>query len=195
MKTKGIFFTTIIICAYSFCNAQPINTPAQWLAFQQRELKECPYIFEGSILRQECYYGNSGVMTCSVMQITKIYRSSSQVKLGTIKVLTMQGGQVGDGPRVQLSDGGPGLGKGHYIIFGSYLAFGRTSDSITVNSIVTDNLLTLHANDWATLTDAGASWGWRKVTKYPTVDSLYSFFKANGVTIQEQVPQADSTKH
>jgi len=178
---RFIIGVSIVFC-YSFCHAQAINTPAQWLAFQQKELKECPYIFEGNITQQKYYNGKSGVMICSVIQITKIFRGSPQLKLGSIKVITSR--------NKGSTDVGPDIGIGHYIIFGKpSLPFRKPADSTTFQSMPTDNSLILFCNDWVTFTGVGASWGWRQVTQYKTVDSLYSFFKANGVTVQEQVQQ------
>jgi hypothetical protein len=169
-----------IIFFYSFCNAQVINTPAQWLAFQQRQLKGCAYIIEGTITQQKSYNGKTGRMMCSVIQITKIFRGSPQIKLGSIKIITNQYSK-------NVADASPNIGKGHYIIFGT-----PTKSSLPIDTIfTTDNLLILQASasDWVTFTGSGAQWGWRKVTYYKTLDSLYSFFKENGLTVQEEVEQ------
>lgn len=184
MKTRNKLITTVtIILCYTFCNAQKYNypnTPAQWLAFHKDELKECPYIFEGTVTEQSSK-GGGNLSRCCVIQITKIYKGSPQLKLGTIKVLT-QDRKSTDAP---LS-----ISKGY-----TYIIFGKLANSKTFDTIIADNSVTLWCYDHANIYSIGASWGWRKVTHYPIVDSLYSFFQQNGVMIQEQVPQADSTKH
>jgi hypothetical protein len=165
---KLIIALNIILC-YSFCNAQ---TSAQWLAYQEKELKECAYIFEGKVIQQS---GKS--FTCSVIQITKIYRGSPQIKLSSIKMITTFG-KNGSEKFPQLHNGST------YIIFGF-----TTSYSKEFQSIKADNLLTLQTNDWVTFIGNGAEWGWRKVTYYKTLDELYSFFKENGLTVQEEAEQ------
>lgn len=166
MKTiKGIVIAILIIICNSFCNAQ--NTPAHWLAVQKRELKERPYIFEGKVIQQN----KGGELTFNVIKITKIYRGSPQLKLGTIKVMSAPGG----------IDAGPGLKKDS-----AYIIFGNPSNSTAFQSVATDNLLRIQSNDWISIYGIGASWGLRQVTQYKTVDSLYSFFKANGLMVQEE---------
>jgi hypothetical protein len=177
MKPIIKFFVAIsIIFSDSFCNAQ---SPAQWSAFQQSELRGCTFIFEGNVTQQKVYNGKRGRMICSVIQITKIYRGNPQIKLGSIKLITKQ--------NKGIADAGPDIGRGHYIIFGRTYTLGGASDSSTLISIVTDNLLILQTNDWIAFTGGGAVWGWRRPTHYNTVDSLYSFFKENGLEVQEEV--------
>lgn len=176
--TKEIIIVVNIIFCCSFCIAQRANpTPAQWLAYQQKEIKECPYIFEGNVTQQKCFFGLHGMMICSVIQITKIYRGSPQLKIGTIKVITNQ--------NKGYKDAGPDVGIGRYVIFGNpSIPFIRIpADSNVFQSMPTDNILILACNDWISFTGNGASW---EFAQYKTTDSLYSFFKENGLTVQEE---------
>jgi hypothetical protein len=170
MKTKIKFIIAVyIILCYSFCIAQ---TPAQWLAFQQRELKGSTYIFEGKVIQQSKIAENS---TCNVFQVTKIYRGSPQINLGNIKVITTI---------LSGAEKFPELHKGY-----TYIIFGIVTKSNTSQSVVADNSLTLKTNDWISIDNNSAVWGWRHPTNFPTMDSLYSFFKENGLTVQEEVEQ------
>jgi hypothetical protein len=177
MKIIRKSFIAIIVCIYSYCNAQPINTPAQWLNYQKNELKKCPYIFEGKITEQN----KIGESTCSVIQITKIYKGNPQIKLGTIKIITTI---------LAGSEAFPQLSTGN-----TYIIFGSQSNSNDFQSKVTDNSITLWCNDWVLFVNKGAEWGWKQKTQYKTLDSLNSFFRTNGVIIQEQTSQAGSTQH
>lgn len=174
---KTIIALVITIFSYCFCYAQAINTPAQWLTFRQNELKECSYIFEGKVIQQSI---EGIIYVCSIIEITKIYRGSPQIKLGTIKVTTMQG--------KGLQDAGPGLSKGS-----SYIIFGKLTNSKAFDTILVDNSAMLSRYDQISFHDTGAIWGWRQVTRYKTLDSLYSFFKENGLTVQEE-EKTDNTK-
>jgi hypothetical protein len=166
-----LFAGVYMISCYAICNAQ---SPAQWSAFQQRELKGCAYIFEGKVTQQ-----SGKAITCSVVQITKIYKGNPQIKLGSIKVITTI--------TKNGSEKFPQLIKGHqYIIFGSTTS---TDNSNAFQSVVADNSLTLQTNDWVVYTDTGAVWGWRKPTVFPTKDSLNSYLKSNGIIVQEETQQ------
>jgi hypothetical protein len=164
--TKEFIIAVYIIFCYSLCIAQ---TPAQWSAFEQRELKGCSYIFERKVIQQSKTVEN---LTCSVFQITKIYRGSPQINLGKIKVITTI---------LSGAEKFPELHNGC-----TYIIFGIATNSNAFQSILTENILTLKSNDWIGFTGIGAIWGWRHPTNFPTTDSLYSFFKENGLTVQEE---------
>jgi hypothetical protein len=182
MKLTINFFAIISAIFFnSICNAQTINTPEQWLIFQQNELKNCPYVFEGKIIQQS----KKGKATCSVLQITKIYRGD-QLNIGTIKVVTTIATGAEKFPQLHKDN--------------TYIIFGNLSNSTLFKSVASVNTLTLWSNDWVVFQDTGAEWGWRKKTNYKTVDDLYSFFKENGLIVKEEVQQqsttpTDSTTH
>jgi hypothetical protein len=178
MKTQNFFVGTVlsIFCFSSVCYSQKRHlTAAQTLAIEKKDIKNSAYIFEGTVIQRS----TKGVELCSVIQIAKIFKGSPQLKLGTIKVVTEH--------NIHTKDGDPGLGRGRYIIFG------RPGDSILFRSIIADNTITLTTADLSVaifgtvdLDRPAAQWG---ESKYPTIDSLYSFFKENGVTVQEEVEQ------
>lgn len=203
MKTiKKIIAVVIIIFCGSFCHAQYQLSDSQRVSMQQRDLKlslksikTAAYIFEGTVSHQECYYSKGGEMlTCTVFQITKIFKGNPQIKLGSIKVITQQGGSIG-GHTERPFDAGSGLHN-----HGTYIIFGCSADTSWLISkmIATDNILTLQCFDHIDFNGNTASWGWRNPTNYKTLDDLYTFLKENGLIVQEEVEQttmpADTTK-
>jgi hypothetical protein len=172
MKSKiKLNIIAIVLLSYSFCSAQQTHhihtTGAQWLALHQKELSTSTYIFEGTIIKQSLKSGTE--LTCSVIKITKIYKGSPEVKIGTIKILTQQ--------NPSDKDGWKGLSKGStYVIFGKM-------DSDKFKSIATDNSLTISCIDYATISGNTARWG---STIYKTLDDMNFFFKENGITMQEE---------
>jgi hypothetical protein len=175
MKTiKKIVTSTLIILCNSFCNAQMTDiSPA-------RQIKYSTFIFEGNLIKKECFYAKQyGVLTCNVMQITKIYKGSPQIKFGTIKVITCCGGRVGNYRQDPPADGGgPGIDKGKI-----YIILGNTADSTILHPMITDNGITIDISDCIILSGNSAVWD---RTQYRTLDDLYSIFKANGLTVQEE---------
>jgi hypothetical protein len=176
MKQSSITTMVGIFCfSYLYCYSQkqPVQHPSS--------IKKAVYIFEGNITQQKYYTGKHGdEYTCSVVQITKIFKGSSELKLGSIKVIT-------PGGRNRAADSGPGLQKGHYIIFCNLnIPFRRPADSTIFKSIPTDNMQLLDCIDHVDFVADGERWGWRNPTQFKTVDSLYSFLKFNGLTVQEE---------
>ena len=172
MKSKiKLSIIGIVLLCYSFCKAQQTHhihtTGTQWLALHQKELSTSAYIFEGTIIKQSLKSGTE--LTCSVIKITKIYKGSPEVKIGTIKILTEQ--------NPSDKDGWKGLSKG-----ATYIIVGKM-DSDEFHSIQADNSLTIWCIDYINILNNTARWGG---TIYDTMDSLYSFFKENGVTVQEE---------
>jgi hypothetical protein len=196
-------------CCLSGYAQQMSLTPERELALHKKCIDTSAYIFEGIITKQECYYSKRGeILTCSVFQITKIYKGYPQIKLGTIEIITKQGGQVGSGPKAILTDHGSAvLGKGHYIIFGRPTPQNMQSDtSITVDNSTPLTLMgdpiafsgKVYRNGKTVPVDQPAA-RWDN-TKYDTVDDLNAFLEANGLTIeaaqiQQATAPADSTKH
>jgi hypothetical protein len=177
MKTKISFIAalTIFFCN-SFCYAQQKRlSPAQELKIHQASLKNTAYIFEGTITKQSQYHAKTGaLLMCSVIKITKVYKGSPNIKLGTIKVITYGG---------KVNDGAPGLVNGT-----KYIILGRQANSNIDDSLVTaDNTVVLTTMDCdypiVFLGNGIEQW---KGTQFKTLDSLYSFFKENGLTAQEE---------
>jgi hypothetical protein len=173
MKSKiKLNIIAIVLLSYSFCSAQQTHhihtTGTQWLALHKQELSTTAYIFEGTIIKQSLKSGTE--LTCSIIKITKIYKGSPEIKIGTIKILTQQ--------NPSDKDGWKGLSKGStYVIFGKM-------DSDKFHSIAADNSLTISCIDYINIANNNtARWGG---IVYNTTDSLYSFFKENGVAVQEE---------
>ena len=181
---------------------------AQMTAFNMEDQKNCihnaKYIFEGKVIRQECFYGGEdrSVLTCSIISITKIFKGSPEIKLGTIKFVTMQGGRVGkDTGKIVLnpitpSDLGPGVWKG-----GTYIIFGQDAPSNALHPMPSDNDVTLIMQcepiEFETPKNAAMERAlafWRE-NKFVTSDELNNYLLNMGLNIQEPVSQADSTKY
>ncbi len=198
MKLINKIITAVIfISCYSFSYAQYQLSDSQQVSMQrtvsihhQRGLKAATFVFEGIVISQECYYGkHTGILTCSVIQITKIFKGSPQIKLGSIKVITMQGGSV-DGQMEKISDGGRGISKS-----GTYIIIGKTADSSMLNdkTTTTDNLIAVTTIDCSEpiaiiadvysngklIEQSHAFWGDARfgTTQFKTLDELYSFLK------------------
>jgi hypothetical protein len=234
MKTKKYIIAVISIFCYSFCYAQLIQfTPTTEMVTNYSQT--IPYIFEATVIQQT--FRHSGILSfCNLVQITKIFKGSPQLKLGTIKVLSDGGGD----------DAGPGLVKGC-----KYIIFGKLTNSKTFDDIVTNNAFVLwkydqinfpdnvyhdirkneniqseqvdsilkystvihrDSNDYAVTHNViistydsrsshnrnqpshifvlfhgpAAQWSGGK---FPTLDSLYSFLKEGGLTVQEEAEQ------
>jgi hypothetical protein len=176
MKTTKFLIIAIIVFYYSLSEAQQrFGTPSQII-------KSASFIYEGKVTQQECFYGKGrggGILTCSVMQITKIYKGSPEIKIGTIKVITRQGGQVGNYSETPL-DSGPWLIKN-----GIYFIFGKPADSTILHHMPTDNSITLVLIDAPIHYMGKGTAVWDDI-KFNTLDSLYSVFKANGLKVQEE---------
>jgi hypothetical protein len=173
MKTTKRIITAIIIIFYStFCYAQMTDVSPS------RQIKYSTLIFEGTVIQEECFYAKLyGVLTCCILQINKIYKGSPNIKLGTIKVITEQGGRVGNFIS-HPSEVGPGLEKGK-----NYIIIGAVADSTMLHKMSTDNDITVELSDCIILSGNSAVWD---RTQYRTLDDLYSVFKANGLTLQEE---------
>ena len=199
--TKKIITVASVLCSYSSFAQQVSFTAKEQSEIHSKFIKSAAYIFEGKVISQECFSGGGrwGVLTCSVIQITKIYKGSPQIKLGTIKVITSQGGHLPNETieAAEFDGGGVALDKG-----GSYIILGNNAPSTMLHTMQADNDVTVTdiGNDNPVYFNRGNPvWG---QTRYTTQDSLYSFFRVNGLTIQDQIGQtqqpnspSDSTKH
>jgi hypothetical protein len=159
-------------------------------------LKNTPFVFEGNVTQQGCYLTKKGeLLTWSVINITKIFRGDSRIKLGSIKVITDQGGNVGNRWDSPPSEGGVIISKGiTYIIMG----ISADSSKLINNMVVTDNSLVLMVPECIQFTDPkiqkknlkdfpAAQWG---RTSFKNLDELYAYLKENGgLTVQEKAGQ------
>jgi hypothetical protein len=219
MKTikKTIVAVIIIYCSYSQAQ-QAYVTSEQELALQKQTMRNTPFIFEGTVIKQQCYISKKrGTQTCTVVQITKIFKGNPQIKLGTIKVI-MQGGHIGDTPYIPPSEAGTTFKIGlTYIVFGNPATSSIMPNSTTDTLILSDNTVILEQYDLieinlidTNLKDAkrikelkryNPNWlaDWDNYHFY-SLDVLYAYLKQNGnLTVQEEVQQqpkspADSTK-
>ncbi len=192
MKTiKNVIPALLIIFSSSFLQAQvDIGTPAEWVVEHKKEIKNTSYIIEGTVIEQKHFIAlNHELMTCSIISITKIYKGSPQIKLGTIKVVLTDGEYESNGFITRIADGGEVTlsGKGSTcIILGAPTTFKPTDTSI-IHSMVTDNAIVLGwAADPINISKTIAQWDY---TTYNSVDSLYSFLKESGLTVQEEVKE------
>jgi len=183
----GLFFIFI----YSLSSAQMLDfTPSQWIDIHKNEIKGTSYIIEGNVIKQKDFRTpNYKVFTCYVMSITKIFKGSPQIKLGTIKVIGDDCRVDENGVLISTFDcSGVGLAKGYtYIIFGDLTTF-KPDDTTLIHSMATDNIVTLNVNDKPICFFHDSTARWDKI-KYSSWDSAYYFLKENGLTVQDEIKQ------
>ena len=88
MKTKFIFFLNCFLLAINlFAQEVPENLA--------RRINRVPYIFEGRVIRSDCYWSQrqDRIYTSSTIEITKIAKGT--LSCGTVEIITV-GGRVGD---------------------------------------------------------------------------------------------------
>ncbi|MEI6487837.1 MAG: hypothetical protein WCP52_02675 [Bacteroidota bacterium] len=189
--TKKILIAVIIIiCNFSSYAQREKLSKEELLKSQQRTIKEVTFIFEGVATKQEGYLTKKKEpFTCTTIQITKIFKGSPQIKLGTIKVITE--GRPDD----IISDGGDTkLYTGLTFIIMASIA---NPDILPNNTITTDNPQSLLiTSDVIRIADTTNKRLYHKgttpmatwyETKYNTLDDLYTFLKEKcSLTIQEE---------
>jgi hypothetical protein len=196
MKTiKGIAIAILVIFCYSSCLAQQAyTTPSQWIAEHKVVIDTTKYIFEAIVTNLNHYKSRKGEpLTCNVMQITKIFKGNPQLKLGNIKVITF-------GENISEGGGGPLVKDDTYIIIGriadSYMQVEpmiATDNNIVITQMGCDGPIYFahkYIRNGKVLSNQAFAARWDE-TQYKILDSLYSFFKENGLTVQEEV---DETK-
>jgi hypothetical protein len=195
MKTiKGAITTLLIIFCYSFSEAQQVSlTPSQWLVEYKKEIGTTPYIFEGTVIQQQKIRWRNRLLECNIMQITKIYKGTPQVKLGTIKVIQWYGETI-SGDLISISPPSDYvsivLNKGQ-----TYIILGNPSYSDAVDSVTTtDNQINLTTADYPITIYSNNTVSWYGTTQFKTTDDIYSFFKENGLTVREEIQRGDSAK-
>ncbi len=213
MKTIiKIFAVVILISCYHFSYTQILfddSNPELRLQHQKNIMSNTPFIIEGKAIQQK-YLANEG-LTCTVIQITKILKGNGQIKLGTIKLITAQGGSLEDNKGnvsiETIEDGGPVIRKGQaYIIFGiSDPSLLPKPSSLSDTLLSTDNVLTLRVSDfiWFNFKNHDKYsniplvnwWG----TTFNSTEELYTFLKEKGnlivqVEMEQPTMPADTTK-
>jgi hypothetical protein len=214
-------FTTVlfIVLSCSLCQAQMIGIDSANAPNILKNYNQDPnvYVFEGYVThmqKKNIAVSNMGSeMICCVVQITKIFKGSPEIKLGTIKVLSYGFNEN----EATVNDFTPPLTEGSHIIFGritnSNIFDSNSTDNAPILSCVDrvdfpsyydtfthknvlpnqrDSLTKLHHNI-ILLKNPNVAAIWRNL-KFSTRGSLYSLFNQNGLTIQEQVMPADSAK-
>jgi hypothetical protein len=191
MKTiKGITTIVLLIFSHSFCYAQQDVPSAEQCLFSHKgQIKDTAYIFEGTVIKQKHFKArNNEFMTCNIISIAKIYKGSPKIKLGTIKVIVSDGRYESNGFVMNVADGGGySLGdKGS-----TYILFTRLADSyMLVDSAGTvDNMsiLTTYGCDYPVVISDKDSANWYGTPQFKTLDDIETFFKENGLTVQEEV--------
>jgi hypothetical protein len=184
--TKRIITATFIIFCYSFSYGQMVDgTPAQWLGIHKKYINSVSYIFEGTVIKQDYYKGKNQVVYTSIIQISKIFKGSPQLKLGSIKVVTakfVKNGDIIDIP----SEGGDGINLNKD---GCYIILCRLANSsLSVDTTITDNTITLTARDcdYPVVISGKDDVSWEGTPQFKTKEDIYSFFKENGLTLQEE---------
>jgi hypothetical protein len=177
--TKGAFTTLLIIFSHIYSQAQvDIGTPAQELTAHKEEIKSTPYIFEGTVIQQHQNNCKVEVITTCIMQITKIYKGSPQLQLGSVKVITWHKLKNSFGPV-----------EGYVVpvgIGGTYIIFGGSTNS--VDSTKTDNPITLseYGMEYPVVISDKDSVNWYGTPQFKTLNDIEAFFKENGLTVQEE---------
>jgi len=190
MKAIIKITVVIIILCSNFTYAQQIRVSAKHqLEYEQKTLKNTPYIFEGVIVNQEYIRGR---LTCNIVKITKIFKGTPQIMLGSIKIMTrLDAG----GSKIIIFDGPEGINKGITYIFFSKIA---TDTSLLPNKIIpTDNSLILTGFEFIEINDLknhkrfspqdpAARWvNGSGEHVFKTLEDLYAYLKDNGLTVQE----------
>lgn len=212
MTKKIIVAVLFIFCSCSsYAQKSGFHTPQDKLKFQKEIMSNTSFIFECKFVSQKRYRPspNGNILTCSTLEITKIFKGSGQIKLGTIKVISQQGGSIPEeNVREINSDMGQGIGKGNYIIFGTLADSSKLGNLISpAITIATDNssvlwlvdaiVLYRHLDYYksnpkckdpekAALNFPVAEWNSTEQT-FKTIDELYAYLKDNGtLTVQEE---------
>jgi len=203
--TKKLLLIFCLTNIFYTCGAQYVHlTKAQWDTEHKKLISRVSFIIEGAVIRQSTFISKSReLLTCSVLQISKIYKGDKQINIGTIKILTFQ--STGS---MTVSDMGEGLYVNH-----SYIILGSQADSshLSKSMLQTDNIATIYLNDQIDLVDSTQNdftkkrnpsimvsdttsknntvihhyiaAKWDRVG-YKSMEELYEFFKSSGLTIQ-----------
>ena len=191
---KKVITIAIFVFSYSHVQAQyhKQHSPAQELEYHQKWIKSTVFIFEGTVTAQESYLTKEGrKLTCNIVQITKIFKGSPQIKLGSIKVITLGG---------EIEDGGVTISKDRkFIIFCqpaySYMLIDKmvtTDNSVTLTTvdcvapIVFNDKIYRHGKE-IHLDRPDAQWD---QTQFKTSDDVYAHLKENGLIVQEEAAQS-----
>jgi hypothetical protein len=194
MKTTRRIFTGIILTLSTYLSfGQNITlSPSQRLEFQKRTISNSSFIFEGTAIFHKGYI--------TTISITKIFKGSGQIKLGTINIIA--------GSRTDVDDGDSGINKEV-----KYIIFGNTADSSAfrfakspIRTDTTTNNFAIRVNDLIEINRMLTSFKSHKGVKNPekaaadfpvaewgnmtfkTLNELYAYLKEiGGLTVQEEV--------
>lgn len=190
MRTKQIFIIAMIAILHNtYSKAQIVAlTPSESEMEHKRYLPNAHYIFEGKVINRKHYQGkNVDVITC-IIQITKIYKGSPQINLGTVKV-TIDQYIVSNGFTSIPSEtgGSTDLNKG-----GTYIVFCTDATKPWIaDSTTTDNRLTLTIcglDSPIIVNPANNAVNWFQTPQFKTISDIEAFFKTNGITIEQEAP-------
>lgn len=213
---KVITAAIFVLCSYISYSQLGFNPddPKQRLKVQKNAMSHSAFIFEGRSTYQKTYRATRGyILTCTTIQITKIFKGNPQIKLGSIKIITEQGGGIEgeDTPIIEPSEIGAYISNEQTcIIFADIV---DTSLLGTANSpaktITTDNSPILFAGDiirydfkehdkTPKISPLANWWG----AKFNSLEELYAYLKDNGGLIiqaeavkpKQLISPADSTK-
>ncbi len=181
MKTTKMLMSFFISIIFSFYSYGQHMSSQNLKKYHESSIQDAKYIFEGQLICWKPYYNKKGkVMTCCIVQITKVYRGAPQLKLGTVKIITRGGHMQGSDIYVTESDGGAYLPQKNGVILGIPTEPWNVVDTMSQ----TDNMVVLGAIDFIDISEKTAQWSGDKIRI--TVDSVYSFFKENGLMVQEE---------
>ena len=190
MRTKQILIVAIIaILCNAPCKAQVIAlTPSQSEMSHKQYLPNAHYIFEGKVINRKHHKGKEVDVTTCIIQITKVYKGSPQINLGTVKVTTDQYVVSNGFTSIPSEAGGStDLNKG-----GTYIVFCTDATKLwIVDSTTTDNPLTLTIcglDNPIIVNPDNNTVSWFQTPQFKTVNDIEGFFRENGVTVQEEAP-------
>ncbi len=218
MTKKIIVAVLFIFCTYFPFAQSKVGFPTSEskLKLQKQIMGNAAFVFEGIATSQKSYRtAKYGILTCTVFEIKKIFKGSGQIKLGTIKVISLGGTIPEENPdnKERVLEGSSAgedisIAKGvTYIIFAPLAdssGFGNANSPVT--TLVTDNTIVLGVRDLIILNrmlthykshnvknpeklaanENAAEW-FSVETYFKTLDELYTFLKDNGgLTVQEE---------
>jgi len=194
--TKFIAAVMFIFCHYFSYSQKAYIAPEHMSDFHKKIINRSAFIFEGKAIQQKQYHSRHGFSTCTTFQITKIFKGSNQIKLGSIKVVNSQGGTYEiidkDGNKMEVTELDDPEGDKIYVGL-TYIIFGFLGDSTSLGYAdsparldKTDNELAIDKYDIIVIKNTKdisiepVDWNG---TKYKSLEEIYSFISS---TVKEQ---------